>query len=53
MKTIGLWVATLECRICGERQVAIYPDDVFDETAMECASCGHMTAEPITVDDDE
>lgn len=42
----GWWVATLVCRMCGTRQVAMYPEDVFDETAMECETCGHMTAEP-------
>ncbi|KKL58467.1 hypothetical protein LCGC14_2225120 [marine sediment metagenome] len=43
-------MATLVCRMCETRQVSIYPEDVFDETAMECEACGHMTAEPEDVE---
>jgi len=36
----------LICRICKERHMAVWPDDVAEDYAMECPNCGHMTCEP-------
>lgn len=38
----GWNVAVVECRMCGNRHTAVFPDGT-DMERMECAKCGHMT----------
>lgn len=42
------WTGWTECRLCGNRVVAVVPvesveDDVL--TRLECSNCGNMTSE--------
>lgn len=41
-------VVVSECRICLERQMSAYPDDLDDEENLECQHCSNNTSEPVT-----
>lgn len=44
----GNWcTGMLECRMCGDRHVSVWPEEIMDEDCQECPNCGHMTCEPI------
>lgn len=44
----GPWKTALcECRICGNKHVAVYPWPVTDEMNLECPNCGYMTCQPV------
>lgn len=40
----------VKCRICQYEFMTIYPDNIFDETILECEDCGHPCCEPVSND---
>lgn len=43
----GFRAALCQCRVCGHREVAVYPCDIHDEDNQECARCHASASEPI------
>lgn len=42
----GWLVATVECRVCSDKHVSVYPADIAEEDNQECARCRSMSCEP-------
>lgn len=40
----------VKCRICQYEFLTIYPSNIFDETILECESCGHRCCESVAND---
>ena len=40
----------VKCRICEVEFLTVYPCNIFDDTILECESCGHCTCEPMSAD---
>jgi hypothetical protein len=39
--------AVCQCRVCGHREVAVYPSDIVHEDNQECGRCHAMASEPL------
>lgn len=46
MSREGWYVAKTECRVCGNKDVSVFPEGT-DADAMECARCHAMSAEAV------
>ena len=43
--------ARVKCRICEYEFLTVYPDNVLDESCLECESCTHLCCEPVANDE--
>lgn len=46
MSAPGWFVAKTECRVCGDRDVSVFPDGA-DPDALECGRCHAMSSEAV------
>ena len=40
----------VKCRICQYEFLTVYPDNIFDETILECEACEHPCCESVNND---